>query len=90
MAGAAVTIGLQQLKGLLNITNFTTSTDFISVMKSVFGKIDEVSDWVLIVKGFDLLYPSMQYLIPSADRIRPLSFFGMKWIMHWALAMIIH
>lgn len=42
MAGAAVTIALQQLKGLLNITHFTTNTDFISVMKSVFGKIDEV------------------------------------------------
>lgn len=42
MAGAAVTIALQQLKGLLNITNFTTDTDFVSVMKSVFGHIDEV------------------------------------------------
>lgn len=44
MAGAAVTIGLQQLKGLLNIINFTTDTDFIHVMKSVFGKIDEVGN----------------------------------------------
>lgn len=42
MAGAAVTIALQQLKGLLNIATFTTKTDFISVMKSVFGEIDEV------------------------------------------------
>lgn len=42
MAGAAITIALQQLKGLLNITHFTTETDFISVMKSVFGHIDEV------------------------------------------------
>lgn len=29
MAGAAITIALQQLKGLLNITNFTTDTDFV-------------------------------------------------------------
>jgi len=42
MAGAAVTIGLQQLKGLLNIKNFTTKTDVISVMKSVFGEIHQV------------------------------------------------
>ncbi|KAG0562647.1 hypothetical protein KC19_9G162300 [Ceratodon purpureus] len=54
MAGAAVTIGLQQLKGLLNITNFTTSTDFISVMKSVFGKIDEWN-WRSIVIGLAFL-----------------------------------
>jgi len=42
MAGAAVTIGLQQLKGLLNITNFTTKTDFISVMRSVWTNTDQV------------------------------------------------
>jgi high affinity sulfate transporter 1 len=38
MAGAAITIGLQQLKGLLNIptANFTTKTDIVSVLRSVF------------------------------------------------------
>lgn len=41
MAGAAVTTTLQQLKGLLNITHFTSETEFIPVMKSVFGHIDE-------------------------------------------------
>jgi high affinity sulfate transporter 1 len=35
MAGAAITIALQQLKGLLGIKHFTTKTDIISVMKSV-------------------------------------------------------
>ncbi|XP_061354818.1 sulfate transporter 2.1-like [Gastrolobium bilobum] len=35
VAGAAVVIGLQQLKGLLGITYFTTKTDIISVMKAV-------------------------------------------------------
>lgn len=45
MAGAAITIALQQLKGLLNITNFTTATDFISVMKSVFGNVDQVMEF---------------------------------------------
>lgn len=35
MAGAAIVIGLQQLKGLLGITHFTTKTDIISVLKAV-------------------------------------------------------
>jgi hypothetical protein len=45
MAGAAITIGLQQLKGLLNITAFTTKMDFISVMKSVFQETHERGEW---------------------------------------------
>ena len=36
MAGAAVTISLQQLKGLLGIKKFTKKTDVVSVMRSVF------------------------------------------------------
>ncbi|XP_010547619.1 PREDICTED: sulfate transporter 2.1 [Tarenaya hassleriana] len=35
MAGAAIVIGLQQLKGLLGISNFTTKTDIISVLRAV-------------------------------------------------------
>lgn len=35
MAGASVTIALQQLKGLLGINNFTKKTDIVSVMRSV-------------------------------------------------------
>ncbi|XP_057433230.1 sulfate transporter 2.1 [Lotus japonicus] len=35
VAGAAIVIGLQQFKGLLGITHFTTKTDIISVMKAV-------------------------------------------------------
>ncbi|CAJ2667802.1 sulfate transporter 2.1-like [Trifolium pratense] len=35
VAGAAIVIGLQQLKGLFGITHFTTKTDIISVMKAV-------------------------------------------------------
>ncbi|XVF15141.1 hypothetical protein REPUB_Repub09cG0124000 [Reevesia pubescens] len=37
MAGAAIVIGLQQLKGLLGITHFTNKTDVISVMKAVWS-----------------------------------------------------
>ncbi|KAH0854206.1 hypothetical protein HID58_089461 [Brassica napus] len=35
MGGAAIVIGLQQLKGLLGITNFTTNTDIVSVLRTV-------------------------------------------------------
>ncbi|OVA07001.1 STAS domain [Macleaya cordata] len=35
MGGAAIVIGLQQLKGLLGITHFTNNTDVISVMHAV-------------------------------------------------------
>ncbi|KAK4483967.1 hypothetical protein RD792_011178 [Penstemon davidsonii] len=37
MAGAAITIALQQLKGFLGIKKFTKNTDIISVMNSVFS-----------------------------------------------------
>lgn len=35
MAGAAIVIGLQQLKGLLGLTKFTNKTDIISVFQAV-------------------------------------------------------
>lgn len=40
MAGAAVTIALQQLKGLLGIQKFTKKTDIVSVMRSVWTTVD--------------------------------------------------
>lgn len=43
MAGAAVIVSLQQLKGLLGIAHFTTKMQFIPVMSSVFHRKDEVS-----------------------------------------------
>ncbi|TKY60313.1 Sulfate transporter 2.1 [Spatholobus suberectus] len=39
MAGAAIVIGLQQLKGLFGINHFTNKTDIISVMKSVWESV---------------------------------------------------
>ncbi|KAH7520640.1 hypothetical protein FEM48_Zijuj08G0166400 [Ziziphus jujuba var. spinosa] len=39
MAGAAIIIGLQQLKGLLGISHFTNRTDIISVMKAVWTSL---------------------------------------------------
>ena len=36
MGGAAITISLQQLKGLLGVKKFTKKTDIVSVLRSVF------------------------------------------------------
>ncbi|BBN18491.1 sulfate transporter 1, high-affinity [Marchantia polymorpha subsp. ruderalis] len=54
MAGAAVTIALQQLKGLCGITSFTTKTDVVSVMRSVFSNTDQWN-WQTIVLGLFFL-----------------------------------
>ncbi|GAA0142220.1 transporter [Lithospermum erythrorhizon] len=40
MGGAAIVIGLQQLKGLLGISHFTTKTDVVSVVESVVKSIN--------------------------------------------------
>ncbi|CAJ2644329.1 unnamed protein product [Trifolium pratense] len=39
MAGAAIMIGLQQLKGLLGISNFTNKSDVVSVLESVYKSL---------------------------------------------------
>lgn len=39
MGGAAIIIGLQQLKGLLGISNFTNNTDIISVLTAVWKSV---------------------------------------------------
>ncbi|KAF5450841.1 hypothetical protein F2P56_031158 [Juglans regia] len=41
MAGAAIIIGLQQLKGLLGISHFTVKTDVVSVLESVVRSIND-------------------------------------------------
>ncbi|CAJ1963517.1 unnamed protein product [Sphenostylis stenocarpa] len=55
MAGAAITIGLQQLKGLLGIQNFTKKTDIVSVMRSVFKSAHHGWNWETIVIGLAFL-----------------------------------
>ncbi|KAK4387774.1 Sulfate transporter 1.3 [Sesamum angolense] len=55
MAGAAITIALQQLKGFLGIKKFTRSTDAISVMHSVFGSANHGWNWQTIVIGATFL-----------------------------------
>nr|KYP45221.1 Sulfate transporter 2.1 [Cajanus cajan] len=44
MAGAAIIIGLQQLKGLFGINHFTNKTDIISVIKSVWESVHHPSN----------------------------------------------
>ena len=39
VAGAAIVIGLQQMKGLLGITHFTNKTDVISVMEAAWRAV---------------------------------------------------
>nr|CBK55652.1 sulphate transporter [Astragalus racemosus] len=51
MGGAAITIALQQLKGLLGIKKFTKKTDIVSVMTSVFDSAHHGWNWQTIVIG---------------------------------------
>ncbi|XP_047316954.1 probable sulfate transporter 3.4 [Impatiens glandulifera] len=54
MAGAAVIVSLQQLKGLLGIVHFTTKMQIVPVLFSVFQNKDEWS-WQAIVMGISFL-----------------------------------
>ncbi|KAL9259162.1 High affinity sulfate transporter 2-like protein [Drosera capensis] len=49
MAGAAITIMLQQLKGFLGIKNFTTKTDIVHVLHSAFSNAHHGWNWQTIV-----------------------------------------
>ncbi|XVF36766.1 hypothetical protein REPUB_Repub19eG0086700 [Reevesia pubescens] len=55
MAGAAITISLQQLKGLLGINKFTKKTDIVSVMHSVWGSVHHGWNWQTILIGVSFL-----------------------------------
>ncbi|PHT51799.1 High affinity sulfate transporter 1 [Capsicum baccatum] len=55
MGGAAITISLQQLKGLLGIKKFTKKTDIVSVMRSVFVSAHHGWNWQTIVIGVSFL-----------------------------------
>ncbi|KAI3509383.1 hypothetical protein L1887_24614 [Cichorium endivia] len=55
MGGAAVTIALQQLKGLFGIKNFTKKTDVISVMRSVIQAAHHGWNWQTILIGVSFL-----------------------------------
>ncbi|KAF7135136.1 hypothetical protein RHSIM_Rhsim08G0220600 [Rhododendron simsii] len=54
MAGAAVIVSLQQLKGLLGIVHFTSEMEIVPVLSSVFSHKNEWS-WQTIVMGISFL-----------------------------------
>lgn len=67
MAGAAITIGLQQLKGLFGYKSFTTSTDVISVLDYIFSHTD-LFNWrafligiIILVTLFVVRYLSLRF-----------------------------
>ncbi|GJS33341.1 sulfate transporter 1.3-like protein [Tanacetum coccineum] len=55
MGGAAVTIALQQLKGLFGIKDFTKKTDIVSVMRSVFNSAHHGWNYQTILIGVSFL-----------------------------------
>ncbi|KAG8473425.1 hypothetical protein CXB51_035598 [Gossypium anomalum] len=55
MAGAAITIALQQLKGLLGIKKFTKKTDIVSVMRSAWSAAHHGWNWETILIGMSFL-----------------------------------
>ncbi|KAL5542850.1 hypothetical protein UlMin_010560 [Ulmus minor] len=55
MGGAAITIALQQLKGLFGIKEFTKKTDIVSVLRSVFTTAHHGWNWKTIVIGVSFL-----------------------------------
>ncbi|CAM0871392.1 unnamed protein product [Alopecurus aequalis] len=55
MGGAATVVCLQQLKGMLGLEHFTTSTDLVSVMRSVFSQMHQWR-WESVVLGSGFLF----------------------------------
>ncbi|CAL9144183.1 unnamed protein product [Musa hybrid cultivar] len=55
MAGAATVVCLQQLKGMLGLQHFTTATDLVSVMESVFTQTHQWR-WESAVLGVSFLF----------------------------------
>ncbi|KAK7305983.1 hypothetical protein VNO77_43897 [Canavalia gladiata] len=55
VGGAAIVIGLQQLKGLLGITHFTTKTDIISVLKAAWDQVHNPWNPRNFILGFSFL-----------------------------------
>ncbi|XP_074574116.1 sulfate transporter 3.1-like [Curcuma longa] len=55
MAGAATVVCLQQLKGIFGLEHFTTATDVVSVMKSVFSQVHQWR-WESAVLGCCFLF----------------------------------
>ncbi|PON49820.1 High affinity sulfate transporter [Parasponia andersonii] len=68
MAGAAITIARQQLKGFLGIHKFSMKTDIISVMNSVFDSAEHGWNWQTIVIGVFLTFLLICKLIGKKNK----------------------
>ncbi|CAH9077052.1 unnamed protein product [Cuscuta epithymum] len=70
MGGTAVLICLQQLKGILGLKHFTTHTDVISVIRSIFANRNECN-WKSILMGviFLAFLQSTRYLKKKKPRL---------------------
>ncbi|XP_008807263.1 sulfate transporter 3.1-like [Phoenix dactylifera] len=55
MGGAATVVCLQQLKGMLGLQHFTTATDLVSVMESIFTQTHQWR-WESVVLGCSFLF----------------------------------
>lgn len=66
MGGAAITIALQQLKGLLGIKKFTKKTDIVSVMRSVWTSVHHGVRPPPSYNLIGILFASMEKLICSS------------------------
>eukprot|EP00271_Cylindrocystis_brebissonii_P020085 TRINITY_DN64_c0_g1_i11.p1 TRINITY_DN64_c0_g1~~TRINITY_DN64_c0_g1_i11.p1 ORF type:complete len:653 (-),score=128.48 TRINITY_DN64_c0_g1_i11:1740-3698(-) len=75
MAGAAITIGLGQLKGLLGYTTFTSKADIVSIFKSVDNYSDEFQ-WrsFLIGISFFIFMMTMKQVSKAFKNNKPLFF----------------
>ncbi|KAH7653079.1 SLC26A/SulP transporter protein [Dioscorea alata] len=75
MGGAATVVCLQQLKGILGLEHFTTSTDLVSVMESVFTQTQKWR-WESVVLGccFICFLLSTRYFIGHLKKgLNPIS-----------------
>lgn len=58
MGGTAVIISLQQLKGMLGLTHFTSKTDVFSVLHAVFTRTNEVGLFLPFIFSFQFSFTS--------------------------------
>lgn len=68
MAGAAIVIGLQQLKGLLGLSHFTNNTDVVSVIKAVSSAVHQPVNLYEAIMQCDILKLSFN-LSPTTLRL---------------------
>jgi hypothetical protein len=72
MGGAATVVILQQLKGMLGLERFTTATDIISVMESVFSQTHQVPHTCIFTYIYLSIYLQIFVLLLHARSSGPI------------------